>query len=243
MLVVFEGIDGSGKATQAKKLQERVSRTLFIEQRDTGKAGIFRSARLVSFPDYAGTQAGAKIRAYLRGEMGELNANDPFLVAMLYALDRFENAGMLLDELLNQHAIVVCDRYTPSNIAHQAAKVPVDRRERLIADIRQLEYTTLQLPEPSMVFYLDITPAESYARTHKRDDVKDIHQDDLRYLAATRDVYLDLAAAGANWHMAQSHDHTGQERSVEEIHAEIWKIFSVARTEHEQMWNGPRGPE
>ena len=93
-----------------------------------------------------------------------------------------------------------------------------------------------------MVFYLDITPAESYARTHKRDDAKDIHQDDLTYQTATRDVYLGLAHAH-NWHTILCHASAGLARNVEEMHAEIWKIFSAARTEHEEMWNGPREPE
>ena len=107
-LIVFEGIDGSGKGTQTKKLFN------FLKNK-----GI--KTELFEFPFYSETFFGKEVGNYLNGEFGGLKEIHPKLSAMLYAGDRYEKRDELIKKL-NQGYLIICDRYVPSNIAHQTAK-------------------------------------------------------------------------------------------------------------------------
>jgi len=231
MLIAFEGIDGSGKNTQARKLQIRLTeafdKALQTKPREECD---FTGCSLFSFPTYDTSVFGPHVRRYLRGDMGPLNANDPFLTSLLYAIDRYENRDSL-QHLMDNRVLVVCDRYVPSNIAHQCAKEPPQRRRQLARYIEATEYGVFRMPEPTMVILLDLTAEQSFHRTHERDDQPDLHQDSLDYMARVRKVYLELADTYARWHLVKCFDDEGKDRSVEEIHYEIWKIVSAARTE------------
>src|SRR5579872_3745025 len=109
MLIDIEGIDGSGKGTQARLLTDRLL-----------ASGV--SATLVSFPRYDATLFGKAVGEFLNGEFGSLDTVHPFLVSLLFAGDRFESKAYLL-EAMRTSQIVVLDRYVPSNVAHQAAKL------------------------------------------------------------------------------------------------------------------------
>ena len=100
-LIVIEGIDGSGKGTQAKALTDRLN--------DAG-----RRAELLSFPRYRETLFGHAIGDFLNGRFGQLNEVHPFLASVLYAADRYESKAVLL-KALEQNEVVICDRYVPSN--------------------------------------------------------------------------------------------------------------------------------
>jgi dTMP kinase len=106
-LIVIEGIDGSGKGTQAQQLTERL-------------AAAGHRVRLLSFPRYRDTLFGQAIGEFLNGRFGQLDEVHPFLASVLYAADRYESKQVLL-EALQQSDFVVCDRYVPSNLAHQGA--------------------------------------------------------------------------------------------------------------------------
>lgn len=99
-LIVIEGIDGSGKGTQAQQLTERLAAT-------------GRRVRLLSFPRYRETLFGHAIGDFLNGRFGQLNEVHPFLASVLYAADRFESKSVLTDAL-QQSDVVICDRYVPS---------------------------------------------------------------------------------------------------------------------------------
>ena len=108
MLVVLEGIDGSGKGTQARLLVDALARRGF-------------TARLFSFPCYDETFFGREVGRYLNGAFGDLHSVPPEFAALLYAGDRLEKRDELLVALRDAD-VVVCDRYVPSNFAHQAAR-------------------------------------------------------------------------------------------------------------------------
>jgi len=109
-LIAIEGIDGTGKGTQAQMLVQA------LEARG-------RSVELFSFPAYQRTLAGSLIGAYLDGRMGPPRQIDSRLTAVLYALDRFELKGAI-EGALARGAVALCDRYVGSNLAHQAARTP-----------------------------------------------------------------------------------------------------------------------
>lgn len=224
MLVAFEGIDGSGKNTQARKLADRI----------TAERSPAEGAALFSFPDYENSTVGPQIRHYLKGELGKLHDNHPFLVANMFALERFEKRNQILDALVC-HRPVICDRYVPSNLAHQAAKIYDGPRllasaewEYLIQDIVNVEYGVLSMPMPNLVIYLDLTAEQSFTRTHARDSAPDLHQDDIEYLRKTRAIYKYLASRDDCWRTVPCFDMEGQPRSIEEIHDEIFEIYAAA---------------
>jgi dTMP kinase len=103
LLIAFEGLDQSGKQTQAELLRDRL--------RSDG-----RKARLVSFPDY-GTSIGEEIARALAGE----REYGPDVMQLLYVANRYERKDDLL-RWLDGGLILVCDRYTASSIAYGTAQ-------------------------------------------------------------------------------------------------------------------------
>lgn len=219
MLIAIEGIDGSGKGTQAARLNERLI------------AAGYRSG-LISFPRYSQTHFGNAIGRFLNGEFGALDQVDPHLAATLYAADRFESLGML-QELLATRDVVVSDRYVPSNIAHQGAKLGGSDRRRLTEWISTVEYTVFGLPAADLVVHLDVpaeTAQELIARKAKRDytdRAADLQEADRCYLEAVRQAYLELSASGPHWQTVALLDGT-RLRSIDEIAADIFERVQAA---------------
>lgn len=213
-LIVIEGIDGSGKGTQAKALNDRLK-------------GTGRRTELLSFPRYRETLFGHAIGDFLNGRFGQLNEVHPFLASVLYAADRFESKAVLLNAV-EQNEIVICDRYVPSNLAHQGAKVIGDERAELLQTIQRIEFEIFALPRPSLVVLLDV-PVEvaqkniaAKSRRTYTDKAADLQEADGEYLQKVRDVYLHLASTNSNWYRVES-VRDGQQRTVADIAEEIFQ--------------------
>ncbi len=216
MLITIEGIDGAGKNTQTQQLKSRLEAE-------------GRNVATLAFPRYGETFMARAVADYLNGRFGDMDASPPHFPALLFAGDRLESRGLLLD-LLARHDVLLVDRYVASNMAHQAAKAPEAERAALIDWIAHLEYELYALPRPAATLYLDVT-AEVSARLVARkkprsytDDVADLHERDLGYLAACRAVYHRLAEAqeGGPWLLVDCVAE-GAIRPPEDIHEEIWK--------------------
>ena len=211
---MLEGIDGSGKGTQAALLAERA--------RSDG-----RSVSAFSFPTYDGNPFAEAIAGYLNGEFGAADEVHPELAALLYAADRFHaRAGLV--HALESHDLVVCDRYVASNAAHQGAKLHGDERRRLLDWLEVVEYGEFALPRPDLVILLD-TPVHVARTLVSRKGERgyttleaDIHEADVAHTAATREVYLELAERG-NWRIVLTATDDGELRDVDEIANEIWE--------------------
>ena len=131
MLIAIEGLDQSGKATQAERLRDHL--------REQGTR-----ARLVSFPDY-GTSIGEEIARALQGE----REYGPEAMQLLYVANRYERKTDL-ERWLSGGLAVVCDRYVASSIAYGVAQgLDAD----WLADIQRF------LPRPELTILLDIDPA------------------------------------------------------------------------------------
>lgn len=211
-LVAIEGIDGSGKGTQAQRLSERL------------KAEGQR-ATLLSFPRYDATFFGRAVGKYLNGAFGSLGQVHPFFSALLFAGDRFESRSLLVDALAGND-VVVLDRYVASNVAHQAARLDGIARTRLLQTIEYLEFELYQLPRPNLVVLLDLNVAQAQrliankpARSYTERSA-DIQEADADYLARVRDLYLGLARSEPNWSVIAC-EQQGSLRPVEEIAEEI----------------------
>ena len=223
MLVAIEGIDGSGKGTQAKRLFERLQ-----------SAGT--SAELLSFPRYGDTRFGKAIGDFLNGRFGPLNAVHPLLASLLYAGDRFESRELLL-EAMKSNDVVILDRYVASNIAHQGAKLAAVEREELKKWVETIEYEIFALPRPDLVILLDLpaeTAQELIAKKAARsytEKTADLQEADGTYLAAVRDVYRELAVDEPHWRIVPC-QREGELRSIEDIGGEIENIVQDARTSY-----------
>src|SRR5438067_9123190 len=127
-LVAFEGLDQSGKQTQAELLRDRLK-------------GDCRKSRLVSFPDY-GTSIGEEIARALQGE----REYEPDVMQLLYIANRYERKPDLL-RWLEGGLMLVCDRYMASSIAYgEAFGLDAD----WLGDLQKY------LPPPAITIFLDI---------------------------------------------------------------------------------------
>jgi dTMP kinase len=210
--IVLEGIDGSGKRTQLEMLVRAfASRGVACSQ--------------ISFPRYDGF-FGKMAGQYLNGDFGSLEAVDPHFSALLYAGDRFEAKPRIESDLASGQT-VVADRYIGSNLAHQSARVPPDKRAEFLQWLKQLEYQVYALPAEDLVIYLRVPPAEAHRLVGEkaaRDYTKlrhDIHESDLAHLQATSEVY-DQLARQPNWVKVECYDTASAAlRAPESIHQEI----------------------
>jgi dTMP kinase len=213
LLLAFEGIDGSGKGTQAARLAE------------TASARGYRTASF-SFPLYDDNPFSRAIGAYLNGEYGGLDEVHPALSALLYACDRFHARPRLL-AALEECDLVVCDRYVASNLAHQGSQLEGEARERLLRWLVDVEYGEFQLPRPGLVVLLDVPATlarELVARKGERSYTTleaDILESDTAHGDASREIYLELARR-EGWHVVDAAGEDGTVRGVDEIADEIW---------------------
>ena len=211
-LIVFEGIDGSGKGTQTKKL--------FNFLKDKGI-----KTELFEFPFYSETFFGKEVGNYLNGEFGGLNEIHPKLSAMLYAGDRYEKKNELIEKL-NQGYLVICDRYVPSNIAHQTAKYnDIKEKNGLKKWIEELEYNIYKLPKPDLIFFLNMNPDISdklilnKAKRDYTDKKKDLHENDNSYLKNVYHTFCEMVS-NENWENIMSNENDNL-KTIEEIQHEI----------------------
>jgi dTMP kinase len=213
VLLALEGIDGSGKGTQAARLAE------------TAEAHGYAVATF-SFPLYDDNPFSRAVADYLNGEFGAADEVHPELAALLYAGDRFHARPQIVDALATRD-LVVCDRYVASNAAHQGAKLEGDERRRLLGWLEEVEYGEFALPRPQLVVLLDAPVAlarELVARKAARGYTTleaDIHEADAAHSRATREVYLELAER-EGWHVVRAEGDEGEPRPVDEIAAEVW---------------------
>lgn len=190
-LIALEGIDGSGKGTQAAALKDAFE-----------SAG--KTVEVVSFPRYTETFHGQLIGRYLNGEFG--TGTHPWPIALLFAGDRAES----VDRLLQDCDIILIDRYVASNAAHQAARLPsydeADARREFTQAIAQLEFDINKLYVPDVTVLLDCKvelARQNVLKKAKRaytDKAVDVHEGDSQHLVRTRHVYTELFDAAEASH-------------------------------------------
>jgi len=217
--VAIEGIDGSGKGTQAGLLVRMAERN-----------GL--TATLFSFPLYDDNPFSVAIGDYLNGVFGTVDEVHAELAGLLYACDRF-HARPLLQQAMVESDLVVCDRYVASNLAHQGAKLAGNDRDRLIGWLTDVEFGEFDLPRPDLTLLLDLPPTTAQALVGRKSARSytampaDIHEGASGHLASARDVYLDLAARDpGRWRVIAGCDERDKLRPPEEIGDEIWAIVS-----------------
>ena len=210
-LIVFEGTDGSGKATQSRLLCEHLRRENIPYKN-------------ITFPRY-GKPSAAMVQEYLDGNLGRRPGDvNAYAASLMFSMDRYASYKQDWGAFYEAGGLVIADRYTTSNAVHQASKLPEEERSAFLNWLFELEYGKLGLPKPDLVLWLDmpVEIAETLMRRRERDTSTkaDIHERDDRYLHKCREV-AQQAADYFGWTRV-SCVRDGKLRSIEDIHEELY---------------------
>ena len=213
-LIVLEGIDGSGKSSQYRRICERME-----------KDGI--DYNHIVFPRYD-KESSALIRMYLSGQFGthpdDVNA---YTASTFYAVDRFASFRDDWGKTYENGGLIISDRYTTSNAVHQGSKLSDEELPAYFQWLSDLEYGKMGLPKPDLVIYLDVDLETSLARMKRRQEksstTADIHEKDVDYLRRCLHT-ADMAAEYYGWTRIPFMK-DGAERDVDEKNDEIYNLI------------------
>ncbi len=218
-LIVIDGIDGSGKATQVALLAKRLK-----------KEGI--NVKTIDFPRYEKNFFGALIGEYLTGKYGDFIAMDPRVASVLYAADRWESSKEI-KTWLEEEYVVLADRYVSANQIHQGGKIDdIKKRKEFLKYLDDMEYGVFKIPRPDLTIYLDV-PFEVSSEWLKKKILgrkkkylkgnKDVAEDNLLHLKNSRNSALALEKQHKNWKRIQCCE--GMVCMIpEDVHEEVFKI-------------------
>jgi dTMP kinase len=204
-LIVIDGADAAGKATQTRLLEKML--------RELGVPVV-----TFDFPQYEDNVFGQTLRKALAGEYGDFRNVSPYLASWLWTLDRVVTVPKL--RTAYREGVVLCNRYVPSNIAYQAAKLPDEEQDAFIEFLEDAEYNVLGIPRPTCVIYLSVPEDVSQKLMQKRGGNLDQHEADVEYQRRVNAVYHKLAVKDPWWHIIECAPH-GELLAPQKIHAEV----------------------
>ena len=221
-LIVIDGLDGSGKATQTALLCQKLN--------DMG-----HTSRALSFPDYA-QPSSALVQMYLRGDFGDHpEAVNAYAAGSFFACDRYASFVLLWKSGYDAGEILIADRYSTSNAIHQMGKLPRAQWPDYVAWIEHYEYELLGLPRPDIVIYLDVPLETSQRLLSSRyggdEGKKDIHEKAQSYLRGCKEC-ADYALKEMGWQVVHCQKE-GVMRTVDDINLEILKIIKDSGLIHD----------
>lgn len=210
-LIVIDGGDGSGKATQTKLLVDRISAV--------------RDVQATDFPRYDTNLLGALIRESLDGKHGDFIAMDPKIVSVLYAADRFETLPVI-KKWLTGGSVVVLDRYVSANQIHQGGKIAdPETRKKFMAWLDDLEFKIFKLPRPDIIVYLYVPVSISVelarARAMAKGQEPDVAEKNTRHQLEAQESALSIVNSSNNWVKIDCAPQ-GKMLSREEIHEKVF---------------------
>ncbi|MBN1037268.1 MULTISPECIES: thymidylate kinase [Clostridium] len=214
LIIIESGSDASGKATQAKKLYERLLEEGY-------------NIKKITYPNYD-SPACMPVKMYLSGEFGnkpeDVNA---YVASTFFAIDRFASYNKEWKDFYDNGGIIISDRYTTSNMVHQAVKMDEEEKDKYLDWLYNLEFNLYKLPVPDCVMFLDVLPEISQKLMKDRNNKftgekeKDIHENNKDYLAKSYYNSLEIAEK-YNWDKIKCNDGDNL-KTIEEIHEEIYK--------------------
>ena len=223
-LIVIEGTDCSGKETQSKMLVDKLN-----------KEGI--KSTILSFPMYnspTGKIIGACylgkeeickeiLKDGLTGLFEEKAPNvDPITSSLFYAADRRYNLPVL-EKSMEEYDVIVLNRYTYSNMAHQAGKIEnVNKRTFMFQMLDNLEFNVCKLPRPDKTIFLHVPYEMAIKLMKSRNEKSDQNENDINHLKNAELTYLQLADY-YNFETIKCFE-DNKMKSIEEIHENIYNI-------------------
>lgn len=215
-LIVIEGLDGSGKGTQAQRLYEAL-------------AAKGCPVKKISFPDYA-SDSSSLVKMYLAGKFGTDPASvNAYAASTFFAVDRYASYKLSWGPFYENGGIVIADRYTTSNGVHQCSKLPREHWDSFLHWLFDFEYRLMGIPAPDTVIYLQVDPGVSQqlmtGRYHGDESKKDIHESNRDYLDRSQQA-AQFCAEHLGWKIIHCVK-DGVMRSIEDIGQEILRIIEL----------------
>ncbi len=220
-LIVIDGSDGSGKATQTKLLFDGLKKKR-------------NRVATLDFPQYEQNLIGKLIGECLAGEHGDFLHSDPYVASVIYGADRFESKKKI-EDWLKKGTNVVLDRYVSANQIHQGGKISSDaKRDAFLSWLDKLEYGVFGLPRPDLTLYLHMPielsvgllkdkRAKAKKNSYLRDGKVDTVELDIAYLQHAQLSAKWLLKRSSGWKTVECAPE-GTIRSREDIHEEIMSI-------------------
>jgi dTMP kinase len=219
--IVIEGLDGSGKSTQLKMLRNYLKDNKI-------------NYEYLHFPRTDSRIFGDLVARFLRGELGDINNVNPYLIALIYAGDR-NDAKNKITKWLAEEKLVIVDRYVYSNIAFQCAKLKNPEKIEKLSDwIKDLEYNYYKIPKPSLNIFLNV-PLEFTRKnlTNQRagDDrdylngKEDIHEKDIDFQDKVRNVYLHEVKKNQHLKIIDCTNELGEMDEAKDIFSNIIELL------------------
>lgn len=217
-IIVIEGTDSSGKETQTKllfeKLKEKIEKT-----------------KKISFPNYE-SEACGPVKMYLAGKFGkDAEKINPYPISTMYAIDRYASFKTEWENDYISGYIIVTDRYTTSNMVHQASKLDnQEEKNSFLEWLEDLEYKKIGIPKPDLVIFLNMPIEISKKLMNERknkitgEEKKDIHERDENHL---KKAYENACELSKRYSWAEiSCVENKRLKTVEEISDEIYSLVS-----------------
>lgn len=215
LIIIESGSDASGKATQSEELLKKLTADGY-------------NVRKVEYPNYK-SESSTLVKMYLRGDFGK-NADDvdAYIASTFFTADRYASFKTEWEEFYRSGGIVIADRYTTSNMVHQASKMEIEERDKYLDWLEDYEYNLFKIPRPDEVIFLNVPVDYSIKLMENRknkftgEDEKDIHESDKNYLRKTYNNSLYIADK-YNWKRVECVKDE-QLRTIEDISDEIYEI-------------------
>ena len=212
-MIVIDGLDGSGKATQAEILKNRLKE----------KGYDIYSLDLPCYDDPSSTL----VKMYLAGEFGDKPGDvNCYAASTFFGVDRYASYKKHWEKEYNSEKIVVANRYTTSNACHQMTKLDSSEWDSYLEWLFDFEYNKLGIPEPDCVIFLEMPVEISQQLLSKRyegdENKKDVHERDTDYLTNCYKA-ATYAAKKLGWHTVHCSS-DGTVRSIDDISDEVYRI-------------------
>ncbi|MDD2870392.1 MAG: thymidylate kinase [Candidatus Gracilibacteria bacterium] len=212
MFVVIDGIDGSGKGTQVKLLEQRL--------KDMGK-----TVKVLDYPRY-GEKSAFAVEKYLNGDYGkDVSAKQ---ASIFYALDRYDDSFNIRADYEN-YDFIISNRYVSASMIHQAGKIK-DKKERheFLEWLSDLEYNIFKIPKPDKTIFLNVSPEMSQKLVLKKADREylkdgkkmDLHEEDKEHLINAHSSAMEVVEMFADWVKIDC-ERNAEMKSIDEINDEI----------------------
>ena len=215
MLINIEGTDGCGKKTQTELLYKYLT-------------SIGKKCLLISFPNYA-SPSSTLVKMFLGGEFGsDAKTIDAYQASAFYSVDRVATMAKIN---VNDYDYVIFDRYVPSNMIHQSARVNDKKElEELISWVDEFEFEKMRLPRPDKILFLDVPVEVSLKLANARADLKngqahDIFEEDRNHMYKAYEN-AKYVAEKFNWERIDCVEN-GKLKTIEEIHQDILTKLNV----------------
>jgi len=195
-LIVIDGTDGSGKATQVALLTKHLKKNGY-------------TVKIVDFPEYYKNFFGAFIGHCLSEQYYKFIHVHPKIASVLYAADRWQSSEEMRNWLKKGY-IVIANRYVSANQIHQGGKIAnTAKRNKFIKWLNEMEYEVFGIPRPDVTFYLSLPINIVLKLLKKRESSKmkrkylrkkkDVHESDTEFMKNSIKSALWLAKTQKNW--------------------------------------------